>query len=50
MLAQSEGERALIEAENARSETLVRMKLEQYRLDKLPEIVSEMMKPAEKIE
>ena len=50
MLAQSEGERALIEAENARSETLVRMKLEQYRLDKLPSIVSEMMKPAEKIE
>jgi uncharacterized membrane protein YqiK len=50
MLAQSEGERALIEAENARSDTLVRMKLEQYRLDKLPAIVSEMMKPAEKID
>jgi hypothetical protein len=26
------------------------MKLEQYRLDRLPEIVSQMMKPAEKIE
>ena len=50
MLAQSEGERALIEAENARSEPLNRMKLEQYRLDKLPGIVAEMMKPAEKIE
>ncbi|MCZ7658507.1 MAG: SPFH domain-containing protein [Xanthobacteraceae bacterium] len=50
MLAQSEGERALIEAENARSDTLVRMKLEQYRLDRLPAIVSEMMKPAEKID
>ena len=26
------------------------MKLEQYRLDRLPEIVSQMMKPAEKID
>ena len=50
MVAQSEGERALIAAENSRSEALVRLKLEQYRLDKLPEIVSQMMKPAEKIE
>jgi flotillin len=50
MLAQSEGERALINAENTRSETLNRLKLEQYRLDKLPAIVAEMMKPAEKIE
>jgi uncharacterized membrane protein YqiK len=50
MLAQSEGERALIDAENSRSETVNRLKLEQYRLDKLPSIVAEMMKPAEKIE
>ena len=50
MLAQSEGERALIDAENSRSAALIRLKLEQYRLDKLPEIVSQMMKPAEKIE
>src|SRR5262249_46664084 len=50
MLAQSEGERALIDAENSRSEALIRLKLEQYRLDKLPGIVAEMMKPAEKIE
>jgi uncharacterized membrane protein YqiK len=50
MVAQSEGERALIDAENSRSETLNRLKLEQYRLDKLPAIVAEMMKPAEKIE
>ena len=50
MVAQSEGERALIAAENSRSEALMRLKLEQYRLDKLPEIVSQMMKPAEKIE
>jgi uncharacterized membrane protein YqiK len=50
MLAQSEGERALIEAENARSDSLFRLKLEQYRLDKMPEIVAQLMKPAEKIE
>jgi uncharacterized membrane protein YqiK len=50
MLAQSEGERALIEAENARSDALFRLKLEQYRLDKMPEIVAQMMKPAEKID
>jgi flotillin len=50
LLAQSEGERAVIDAENSRSEALIRMKLEQYRLDRLPEIVSQMMKPAEKID
>jgi len=50
MMAQSEGERALIDAENSRSESLNRLKLEQYRLDKLPAIVAEMMKPAEKID
>jgi uncharacterized membrane protein YqiK len=50
MMAQSEGERALIDAENSRSESLNRLKLEQYRLDRLPAIVAEMMKPAEKID
>jgi uncharacterized membrane protein YqiK len=48
--AESEGERALIDAENTRSDALNRLKLEQYRLDKLPVIVAEMMKPAEKID
>jgi uncharacterized membrane protein YqiK len=50
LLAQSEGERAVIEAENSQTDALIRMKLEQYRLDRLPEIVSQMMKPAEKID
>jgi len=50
MMAQSEGERALIDAENSRSAALIRLKLEQYRLDKMPEIIGQMMKPAEKIE
>jgi uncharacterized membrane protein YqiK len=50
LLAQSEGERAIIEAQNSQTDALIRMKLEQYRLDRLPEIVSQMMKPAEKID
>jgi uncharacterized membrane protein YqiK len=50
MLAESEGSRALIDAENALSAPLLQMKLEKYRLDRLPEIVSQMMKPVEKID
>ena len=50
LVAKSEGERAIIDAENAQSEALIRMKLEQHRLDRLPEIVSQMMKPVEKID
>ncbi|MEZ5657842.1 MAG: flotillin domain-containing protein [Burkholderiaceae bacterium] len=50
LLAESEGMRAQIEAENARSGELVHMKLEQYRLDKLPDIVGQLIKPAEKID
>jgi flotillin len=49
-VAESEGERALIAARNSRSDALMRLELEQYRLDKLPEIVAQMMKPAEKID
>jgi len=50
MLAESEGSRALISAENSLSEPVLRMKLEKYRLDRIPEIVSQMMKPVEKID
>lgn len=50
MKAESEGKLAIISAENARSSELMHMQLEQYRLDRLPEIVSQMMKPAEKID
>ena len=50
MLAESEGSRALIEAENVLSGPLLQMKLEKYRLDRLPEIMSQMMKPVEKID
>jgi flotillin len=50
LLAESEGTSALIAAENGRSDSLIRLQLERYRLDKMPEIVAQMMKPAEKIE
>ena len=50
MKAESEGKLAIISAENARSSELIHMQLEQYRLDRLPDIIEQMMKPAEKID
>jgi flotillin len=50
LMAESEGTRALIAAENSRTTELMRMQLEQYRLDRMPEIIGQMMKPAEKID
>ncbi|MFK7966925.1 MAG: flotillin family protein [Burkholderiaceae bacterium] len=50
MLAESEGHRAKIEAENGRSDALMALKLEQHRLNSLPAILEQMMKPAEKID
>jgi uncharacterized membrane protein YqiK len=50
LMAESEGTRALIAAENSRSGELVRMQLEQYRLDRMPEILGQLVKPAEKID
>ncbi len=50
LMAESEGAKARIAAENTRNDSVTRLELERYRLDKLPEIVSQMMKPAEKIE
>jgi uncharacterized membrane protein YqiK len=50
MLAESEGSKALIASENLLSESLMSMKLEMYRLDRIPEILQQMMKPVEKID
>ncbi len=50
LLAESEGSTARIKAENSRTESLMHLELERYRLDKLPEIVAQMMKPVEKID
>ncbi len=48
-LASAEANRARIESENSRSPELVAMELEKARLLAMPKIVSEMVKPAEKI-
>ena len=50
LMAESEGKAALIKAENSRTESLMHLELERYRLDKMPAIIGEMMKPAEKID
>ncbi|MGB3243891.1 MAG: flotillin domain-containing protein [Sulfitobacter sp.] len=48
-LAKAEATLARINAENARTEAMVAMELELARLEALPKIVAEMVKPAEKI-
>jgi flotillin len=50
LIAESEGKAAMIEAENAQSEQILRLRLELHKLDKLPEIAAQMVKPAEKID
>ncbi|MEO1562844.1 MAG: flotillin domain-containing protein [Pseudomonadota bacterium] len=50
MLAEAEGKRAIVEAENSLSPQLVSMKVDLARLEALPGIVAEMVKPAEKID
>jgi len=50
LLAEAEGTQARIAAENTRGESLLKLELERYRLDKLPGIVAELIKPAEKID
>lgn len=48
-LAEAEADRARIEARNARSDALAALELEQARLNAMPGIIAEMVKPAEKI-
>lgn len=50
MLAEAEGKRALVEADNNQSDKLMRLKLDMARIKALPEVVSRMTKPAEKID
>ncbi len=50
LLAEAEGQKALHEAENALDTRLVEMKEELARIETLPKAISEMVRPAEKIE
>jgi len=50
LLAEADGRVALAAAENALSESIVAMRTELARLEALPKIVAEMVRPAEKID
>jgi len=50
MLAEAEGKRAITEAENALSPEIVAMKIDLARLETIPQVMSEMVKPVEKID
>ncbi|WP_171207646.1 MULTISPECIES: flotillin family protein [unclassified Ruegeria] len=50
MLAEAEGKRAIVEADNALSAAQIRMKVDMARIETMPSIISEMVKPAEKID
>ncbi|MBX2854147.1 MAG: flotillin [Rhodobacteraceae bacterium] len=49
LLAEAEGKRAITEAENALSTAIIEMKIALARLEALPGIAAEMVRPAEKI-
>ena len=48
--AEAEGRAAVIKAENSLSMEQIEMQIELHRLNKLPEIATQMMKPVEKID
>lgn len=50
LVSEADGRKAQIEAENTQSEAVLRARLETHRLDRLPEIMTQMMKPVEKID
>jgi flotillin len=50
LIAESEGRAAVIEAENAQSDAILKLRLELHKLDRMPEIAAQMMKPVEKID
>ena len=50
MQAEAAGRVALNSAENTLSDAVIRMRLEEHKLDRLPEIMTQMMKPVEKID
>lgn len=49
-LAEAEGQRAIIDAENKMDRHIATMKVDLARLETLPKVMAEMVKPAEKIE
>lgn len=49
-LAEAEGQEALAKAENALSEEIIKLRIQLARLEAMPKIIEQMVKPAEKIE
>lgn len=50
LLAKAEGDAAIFAAQNAQSSEIVQMKVDLAKIKALPEVVREMVKPAEKID
>ena len=50
MEAEAQGRSAQIAAENEQSDSIIAMRIEERRLDRMPEIMTQMMKPVEKID
>ncbi len=50
MLAKAEGTAAIFAAENTQTSEVIAMKLDQARIEVLPDVVEKMLKPTEKIE
>ena len=50
MEAEAAGRAALNSAENTLSDAVIRMRLEERKLDRMPDIMTQMMKPVEKID
>ncbi|MEM7211996.1 MAG: flotillin domain-containing protein [Pseudomonadota bacterium] len=50
LLAEAEGQRAIVAAENALDQAIINMKVEIARLETMPKLAAELVKPAEKID
>ncbi len=50
LLAEAEGQRAIVGAENALDQAIINMKIEIARLDTMPKLAAELVRPAEKID
>ena len=48
--AEADGRAAMIAADNSMSDAVIAKRIEEHRLDRLPEIMTQMMKPVEKID
>jgi len=50
LMAKAEGRAALVAADNTMSDAVIAKRIEEHRLDRLPDIMKQMMKPVEKID